>query len=85
MDGRRYLDFTTSIAVNTTGHSHLSEETQVFLTISGTESVEAAIKLARYATGRPRLLAFIAAFHGRTLGSLILTASKPAQRRGFAP
>ena len=63
----------------------IGEETQVFLTNSGTESVEAAIKLARYATGRPRLIAFIGAFHGRTLGSLSLTSSKPVQRKGFAP
>jgi len=60
-------------------------ETQVFLTNSGTEAVEAAIKLARYATGRPRLIAFVGAFHGRTLGSLSLTASKPVQRERFAP
>ena len=63
----------------------MGEDTQVFLTNSGTEAVEAAIKLARYATGRPRLIAFIGAFHGRTMGSLSLTASKPVQRQGFAP
>src|SRR3972149_12049637 len=51
-----------------------------FLTNSGTESVEAAMKLARYYTGRPRIIAFISAFHGRTFGALSLTASKPAQR-----
>ncbi|HTF57455.1 MAG TPA: aminotransferase class III-fold pyridoxal phosphate-dependent enzyme [Planctomycetota bacterium] len=58
---------------------------QCFLTNSGTESVEAAIKLARFATRRPRLIAFFNAFHGRSLGSLSLTASKPGQRRGFSP
>ncbi len=58
---------------------------RVFYTNSGTESVEAALKLARYVTGRPRALAFIGAFHGRTMGSLSLTASKPVHRRGFAP
>ncbi len=56
-----------------------------FLTNSGTEAVEAAIKLARYATGRPLLVAFYGGFHGRSLGSLSLTASKPVQRRGFGP
>src|SRR5262245_32851608 len=48
---------------------------QVFLTNSGTEAVEAAIKLARYATGRQGILAFFGAFHGRSYGSLSLTAS----------
>jgi 4-aminobutyrate aminotransferase len=61
------------------------EPKRVFLTNSGTESVEAALKLARYTTGRSRLLAFIGAFHGRTMGSLSLTASKPVQRAGFGP
>jgi 4-aminobutyrate aminotransferase len=52
---------------------------------SGTEAVEACLKLARYATGRPNVIAFIGGFHGRTMGSLALTASKPVQRRGFGP
>jgi 4-aminobutyrate aminotransferase len=52
---------------------------------SGAEAIEAAIKIARYHTRRHRLIAFIGAFHGRTLGALSLTASKPAQRRGFGP
>jgi len=56
-----------------------------FLTNSGTESVEAAIKLARFATGRPFLIAFYGGFHGRSLGSLSLTASKAVQRRHFGP
>ncbi|RMF37874.1 MAG: acetyl ornithine aminotransferase family protein [Chloroflexi bacterium] len=63
----------------------IEEDTQVFFTNSGTESVEAAIKLARYVTGRPRFIAFIGAFHGRTLGSLAFTASKYVQRQGFFP
>lgn len=61
------------------------EDTRVFFTNSGTESVEAAFKLARHATGRRRMIAFQGAFHGRTMGSLSLTASKVAQVRGFAP
>src|SRR4051812_47583226 len=52
---------------------------------SGAEAIEAAIKLARFATGRPNLIAFLGGFHGRTMGSLALTASKPVQRRGFGP
>ncbi len=63
----------------------IAEKTRVFYTNSGTESVEAAFKLARYHSGRPRNLAFISAFHGRTMGALSLTASKPVQRKGFAP
>ncbi len=52
---------------------------------SGTEAIEACVKLARYATGRQHIIAFFGGFHGRTMGSLALTASKPVQRRGFAP
>jgi 4-aminobutyrate aminotransferase len=52
---------------------------------SGTEAIEAAIKLARFTTGRPNILAFLGGFHGRTLGALAVTASKPVQRRGFGP
>ena len=52
---------------------------------SGTEAIEASIKLARHHTGRFNFIAFLGAFHGRTLGSLALTASKAVQRRGFGP
>jgi 4-aminobutyrate aminotransferase len=52
---------------------------------SGTEAIEACIKLARYATKRPNIIAFLGGFHGRTLGALSLTASKSIQRRGFGP
>lgn len=124
VDGRRYVDFTTGIAVTNTGHCHpavveaiknqadkflhmsgtdfyypsqielaerlnalapISGDTRVFFTNSGAETIEAAMKLARYSTGRPRYLAFYGAFHGRTFGALSLTASKTIQRRGFAP
>jgi len=60
-------------------------ERRVYFGNSGTEAIEAAIKLARYSTGRDKFIAFLGAFHGRTLGSLALTASKPVQRRGFGP
>jgi 4-aminobutyrate aminotransferase len=63
----------------------IEEETQIFFTNSGTESVEAAMKLARYTSRRPRMLSFIGSFHGRTYGSLSLTASKAVHRNGFAP
>jgi 4-aminobutyrate aminotransferase len=52
---------------------------------SGTEANEAAIKLARYHSRRPYLIAFLGSFHGRTLGSLGLTSSRATQRRGFGP
>ncbi|HEX4601620.1 MAG TPA: acetyl ornithine aminotransferase family protein [Gemmatimonadales bacterium] len=58
---------------------------RVFLANSGTEAVEGAIKLVRQSTGRPALVAFSGAFHGRTMGGLSLTASKAVQRAGFAP
>jgi 4-aminobutyrate aminotransferase len=52
---------------------------------SGTEAIEASVKLARYATKRQNVIAFLGGFHGRTLGALSLTASKAIQRRGFGP
>src|SRR5262245_43653 len=58
---------------------------RTFFGNSGTEAIEAAIKLARYHTKRQNLIAFFGAFHGRSMGSLSLTASKPAQRKGFMP
>ncbi len=58
---------------------------RVFLTNSGTEATEAAIKLARYATGRTAIIAFRGAFHGRTTGAVTLTSSKARQHAGFGP
>jgi len=60
-----------------------SEDKKVFFTNSGTEAVEGAVKLARYATKRDKMIAFYGCFHGRTMGSLSLTASKATQRKGF--
>ena len=60
-------------------------ERRVYFGNSGTEAIEAALKLARYHTGRQRFIAFTGAFHGRTIGALSLTASKAVQRRGFGP
>jgi 4-aminobutyrate aminotransferase len=124
VDGNRYIDFASGIAVTSTGHSHpkvikaikeqadrflhmsgtdfyypqqveLAEKLAeiapmqgakaVFFTNSGTESVEAALKLAMKQTGRPHFIAFYGAFHGRTMGALSFTASKPIQRAGFSP
>jgi 4-aminobutyrate aminotransferase len=58
---------------------------QVFLTNSGAEAVEGAMKLARRSTGRSEIIAFVGAFHGRTYGALSLTASKATYRRGMGP
>ncbi len=123
VDGNRYIDFTSGIAVCSTGHCHpkvveaikkqaerylhisadfyhpiwiefseklastapFKEHAKIFLCNSGTEAVESAIKLARYHTGRQQFIGFFGGFHGRTLGSLAFTASKPAYRRGFFP
>ena len=52
---------------------------------SGTEAVEASVKLAKYHTRRFNIIAFLGSFHGRSLGSLSMTASKVTQRRGFGP
>ena len=58
---------------------------RVYFGNSGTEAMEAAMKMARYYTKRHRFIAFLGSFHGRTLGSLSLTASKAVQRNGFGP
>jgi 4-aminobutyrate aminotransferase len=58
---------------------------QCFLANSGTEAIEAALKLARFTTRRPRMIAFYGCFHGRSMGSLSLTASKAIQRHHFSP
>jgi 4-aminobutyrate aminotransferase len=58
---------------------------KVFLTNSGTETIEAAFKLARFATKRNHVIAFLGAFHGRTMGALSLTASRSSHRAHFSP
>jgi len=58
---------------------------RVFFGNSGAEAIECALKLARYHTGRDKFIAFLGAFHGRTMGALSLTASKAVQRRRFGP
>jgi 4-aminobutyrate aminotransferase len=62
-----------------------NEPKRVYFGNSGTEAVEAAIKLARYHTKRDKLIAFYGCFHGRTIGALSLTASKAVQRKHFGP
>src|ERR1019366_4922896 len=58
---------------------------RVYFGNSGTEAMEAAIKMARYSTGRKQFIALFGSFHGRTMGSLALTASKSVQQQGFFP
>ena len=77
----RYVEFMERLAAI----APFSEKARVFLTNSGTEAVEGAIKLARYHTHRPGIIAFEGGFHGRTMGALSLTNSKIKQRAGFGP
>jgi 4-aminobutyrate aminotransferase len=63
----------------------MKEKCRVFLTNSGTEAVEGSIKLARFATKRQYLVSFLGAFHGRSYGSVSLTASKAKYHAGFGP
>lgn len=58
---------------------------KVFFTNSGTESIEAALKLSRHHTGRPNVIAFFGSFHGRTYGAMSLSASKLVHRKRFGP
>jgi 4-aminobutyrate aminotransferase len=62
-----------------------SHPKRVFFTNSGAEALEAALKLARWHTGRSRAIAFFGAFHGRTYGAMSLSGSKLVHRRGFSP
>jgi 4-aminobutyrate aminotransferase len=77
----RYLELMERLAAI----APFGEPARVFLTNSGTEAVEGAIKLARYHTHRPGIIAFEGGFHGRTMGALSLTNSKIKQRAGFGP
>lgn len=80
-----YYENQALLAKKLSGIAPGSGDHKVFFSNSGTEAVEAAIKLARFHTRREKLIAFTGSFHGRTLGALSLTASKPVQRRGFGP
>ncbi len=80
-----YLPIYPEVCQRLAGLAPFDGPARVYLGNSGTEVVEAAIKLARYATHRPYVVAFLGAFHGRTYGSLSLTASKAKYHAGFGP
>jgi 4-aminobutyrate aminotransferase len=80
-----YYDVQVKVAERLAAIAPFNEPAKVFLTNSGTEAVEGAVKLARWYTDRKHIIAFYGAFHGRTMGALSLTASKVIQRDGFFP
>lgn len=80
-----YYDVQVKVAEKLAEIAPFDEPARVFLTNSGTEAVEGAIKVSRWYTDRKHIIAFYGAFHGRTMGSLSLTASKVIQRDGFFP
>jgi 4-aminobutyrate aminotransferase len=80
-----YYDVQVQLAERLAARAPIKGQKRVFFSNSGTEAVEAALKLSRYHTRRRYLIAFHGAFHGRTMGSLSLTASKAIQKKGFSP
>ncbi len=123
VDGKRYLDLTSGIAVTSVGHCHPEvvsaielqartlihtsvvthnkpkielaekivasvpyiEDAQVFFCNTGAEAVEGALKFARKITGKPGIIAFLRAFHGRTLGATSITTARGKYRSGYEP
>jgi 4-aminobutyrate aminotransferase len=80
-----YDEHLTDLAEKLSSIAPMPGPHRVFYGNSGAEAVECALKLARYHTGRQNVIAFLGAFHGRTMGALSLTASKPQQKRRFSP
>jgi len=80
-----YNEPLTELAARISAIAPMPGPHKVFYGNSGAEAVECALKLARYHTGRQHIIAFLGAFHGRTMGALSLTASKPQQKRRFSP
>jgi 4-aminobutyrate aminotransferase len=83
--GDFYLSVYTEVCAELDRITNVGGSARTFLTNSGTEAVEAAIKLARNYTGRQYLLAFVGGFHGRSYGAVSLTASKAKYHEGFGP
>ena len=80
-----YYDIQSSLAARLTEVTPGPGAKRVFFGNSGAEAIEAALKLARYHSKRPLIIAFLGAFHGRTMGALSLTASKAIFEKGFSP
>jgi 4-aminobutyrate aminotransferase len=80
-----YYDSMVTLAERLSKIAPMPGPHKIYYGNSGAEAVECALKLARYHTKRQNMIAFFGAFHGRTMGALSLTASKPQQRRRFAP
>jgi len=80
-----YYDLMPRFAERLSAVAPMAGPHRIYFGNSGAEAVECAIKLARYHTGRQNIISFIGSFHGRTMGALSLTASKPQQKRRFAP
>jgi 4-aminobutyrate aminotransferase len=80
-----YHSMLTDLAEKLSATAPMRGPHRFFYGNSGAEAIECALKLARYHTGRQQTIAFTGAFHGRTMGALSLTASKPQQKRRFSP
>jgi 4-aminobutyrate aminotransferase len=80
-----YYENMTTLAERLSAIAPMPGPHKVYYGNSGAEAVECALKLARYHTGRQNIISFFGAFHGRTMGALSLTGSKPQQKRRFAP
>jgi 4-aminobutyrate aminotransferase len=80
-----YCELMTDLADRLSAIAPMPGPHKFFYGNSGAEAIECALKLARYHTGRQNIIAFLGAFHGRTMGALSLTGSKPQQKRRFSP
>jgi len=78
-----YYEVMVDLAEKLAAIAPMDDPKRVYFGNSGTEAIEAAMKLARYSTGREKFISFLGGFHGRTFGSLSLTASKSIQKQGF--
>ncbi len=80
-----YNELLTDLATRLSAVAPMPGPHRFFYGNSGAEAIECALKIARYHTGRQQIISFFGAFHGRTMGALSLTGSKPQQKRRFAP
>jgi 4-aminobutyrate aminotransferase len=80
-----YNELLTDLAERLSAVAPMPGPHRFFYGNSGAEAIECALKMARYHTGRQQIISFFGAFHGRTMGALSLTGSKPQQKRRFAP